>query len=120
MRGLGCPVRLILTEGQKGDALQAAALLGEKRPDIVLADAAYDANPFRILVRARGGRTIISNNPSRAGKHPLDKPLYRERHLIECRIGKFKQFHRVAIRYEKAARSYLAVVTLAVTILWLK
>ena len=120
MRGLGCPVRIILTAGQKGDAPQALPLLGEDRPEVVLADAAYDADPFRDVVQARGGRTVIPNNPSRATKHPLDKPLYRERHLIECCIGKLKQFRRVATRYEKTARNYLAIVTLAATILWLR
>ena len=120
MRGLGCPVRIILTAGQKGDAPQALSLLGEDRPEIVLADAAYDADPFRKEVRARGGRTIIPNNPSRAIRHPLDKPLYRERHLVERCIAKLKQFRRVATRYEKTARNYLSIVTLAATILWLQ
>ncbi|HLL30350.1 MAG TPA: IS5/IS1182 family transposase, partial [Allosphingosinicella sp.] len=30
------------------------------------------------------------------------------------------QFRRVATRFEKTARNYLAVVTLAATILWLR
>jgi transposase len=46
--------------------------------------------------------------------------LYKERHLIECRFAKLKQFRRVATRYEKTARNYLAIVTLAATILWLR
>lgn len=66
------------------------------------------------------GRTRGSNNPSRAITHPLDKPLYRERHLIECCIGKLKQFRRVATRYEKTARNYRAVVAIAATVIWLR
>jgi transposase len=31
-----------------------------------------------------------------------------------------KQFRRVATRFEKTARNFLAVVTLAATILWLR
>ena len=31
-----------------------------------------------------------------------------------------KQFRRVATRFEKTARNYLAVVTIAATVLWLK
>ena len=31
-----------------------------------------------------------------------------------------KQFRRVATRYEKTARSYLAVVTIAAAVLWLR
>ncbi len=120
MRGLGAPVRIVLTAGHRGDAPQAAALLGEDRPGVVLADAAYDADHLRALVRARGGHSVIPNNPSRTKKHPFDKPLYRERHLVEYCIGKLKQFRRVATRYEKTARNYLSIVTLAATILWLR
>ena len=67
-----------------------------------------------------GAVAVIPNNPSRSTKHPLDSDLYKERHLVECCIGKLKQFRRVATRYEKTARNYLAIVTLAATILWLK
>ncbi|HYG48353.1 MAG TPA: transposase, partial [Allosphingosinicella sp.] len=40
--------------------------------------------------------------------------------LIECCFSRLKQFRRVATRFEKTARNYLAVVTLAATILWLR
>ena len=120
MRGLGCPVRILLTAGQRGDAPQAAALLGEDQPEVVLADAAYDADHLRAAVDAAGAVAVIPNNPSRAAKPPFDKHLYKERHLIECCFAKLKQFRRVATRYEKTARNYLAVVTLAATILWLR
>jgi transposase len=120
VRGLGCPVRLILTAGHKGDAPQAAALLGEDRPGAVLADAAYDADHFRTTLARIGALAVIPNNPSRAQKYPLDRHLYKERHLVECCFSKLKQFRRVATRYEKTARNYFAVVTLAATVLWLR
>ncbi len=72
------------------------------------------------MIRARGGRTVIPDNPSRTKKHPLDERLHRERHPIECRIGRLEQFRRVATRHEKTARNSLPVVTLAATILWLR
>jgi transposase len=42
------------------------------------------------------------------------------RHLIEACFSKLKQFRRVATRYEKTARNYLAVVTIAATIIWIR
>ena len=63
---------------------------------------------------------VIPNNPSRALKYPLDKHLYAQRHLVECCFSKLKQFRRVATRFEKTARNYQAIVTLAATILWLR
>lgn len=120
MRGLGCPVRIILTAGQKGDVPQAADLLEGQRPAIVMADTAYDADHFRSLVARAGAIAVIPNNPSRATKLPFDKDLYKERHLVECCFSKLKQFRRVATRYEKTAGNFLAVLTIAATILWIR
>jgi transposase len=120
VRGLGCPVRITLTAGQKGDALQAAALIEGLAAEVVMADAAYDADHLRHAIAAKGALAVIPNNPSHAIKYPLDKHLYAQRHLIECCFSKLKQFRRVATRFEKTARNFLAVVTLAATILWLR
>jgi transposase len=120
VRGLGCPVRFILTAGQRGDAPQAAALLGDDRPAAVLADTAYDADHLRNRIEAADALAVIPNNPSRASKRPFDKDLYKERHLIECFFSKLKQFRRIATRYEKMARNYAAMVHLAATVIWLR
>jgi transposase len=109
-----------LTAGQRGDAPQALALLGDDRPEAVLADAAYDSDRFRQAIAEAGAVAVIPNNPSRALQHAFDKALYRERHLVECCFSRLKQFRRGATRYEKTARNYRAIVTLAATILWLR
>ena len=120
MRGLGCPVHFTLTAGQKGDAPHAGALIENLPAGIVIADTAYDSDHLRRIIADKGAVPVIPNNPSRARKYPIDKHLYAQRHLIECCFSKLKQFRRVATRYEKTARNYLAVVTLAATILWLR
>jgi transposase len=86
VRGLGCPVRFTLTAGQKGDAPQAAALIEGLPAEVVMADTAYDADPLRQAIAAKGAIAVIPNNPSRALKYPLDKHLYAQRHLVECCI----------------------------------
>jgi len=120
VRGLGCPVRFTLTAGQRGDAPQADALIDGLQAEAVMADAAYDSDRLRQKITEKGAVAAIPNNPSRARKHPLDKHLYAQRHLIECCFSKLKQFRRVATRFEKTARNYLAVVTLAAIVLWLR
>ena len=120
VRGLGTPVRFTLTGGQRGDCPQAYALIEGLPAQVVMADTAYDADPLRQAIAAKGAIAVIPNNPSRARKYPLDKHLYAQRHLIECCFSKLKQFRRVATRFEKIARNYLAIVTLAATILWLR
>lgn len=120
VRGLGCPVRFVLTAGQKGDAPQAATLMEDAPADFVIADAAYDADHIRDAAAEKGAEAVIPNNPSRSLKCPLDEHLYAQRHLVECCISKLKQFRRVATRYEKTARNYLAIVIIAATVLWLR
>jgi transposase len=120
VRGLGCPVRFALTAGQKGDAPQADALIEDLPAQVVMADAAYDSDRIRKAIADKGAVAVIPNNPSRARKYPLDKHLYAERHLVECCFSKLKHFRRVATRFEKTARNYQAVVTLAAIVLWLR
>jgi transposase len=120
VRGLGCPVRFTLTAGHRGDALQAGPLIEGLPAQVVMADTAYDADHFRQAIAAKGALAVIPNNPSRAQKHPLDAHLYAQRHLVECCFSRLKQFRRVATRFEKTARNYLAIVTLAAIVLWLR
>ena len=120
VRGLGCPVRFLLTAGHRGDSPQALPLIEDLPAEVVMADAAYDADKLRQAIAAKGAVAVIPNNPSRSLKHPLDKHLYAQRHLVECCFSKLKQFRRVATRFEKTARNYLAVVTIAAIVLWLR
>ena len=85
-----------------------------------MADTAYDADDLRRDIAAKGAVAVIPNNPARAIKYPLDKHLYAQRYLVECCFSKLKQFRRVATRFEKTARNYLAIVTLAAIVLWLR
>ena len=91
------------------------ALIEGLPADIVLADTAYDSDRLRDAIAI----AVIPNNPSRTQKHPLDKDLYAQRHLIECCFSKLKHFRIVATRFEKTATNYLAVVTIAAIVLWI-
>lgn len=113
-------MRFTLTAGQAGDAPQAGPLIEGMPAKVVMADTAYDADHFRAAIAQRGAIAVIPNNPSRAKKYPLDKHLYAQRHLVECCFSKLKQFRRVATRFEKTARNYLAVITVAAIALWLR
>jgi transposase len=120
VRGLGCPVRFVLTAGQAGDAPQAAALLDGQAAEAVIADTAYDADHICATIAEISAEAVIPSSPSRSRKYPLDTHLYAQRHLVECCISKLKQFRRVATRFEKTAQNYLAAVPIAAIVLWLR
>jgi transposase len=120
VRGLGLPVRYLLTGGERHDVTQAAALIAGLPADQVLADTAYDADHFRAEIAQAGAAAVIPCNPARAAKLPIDKEIYKARHLVECCISKLKHFRRIATRYEKTAKNFLAMITIAALALWLR
>ena len=48
-----------------------------------------------------------------------DQVLYAERYLVEHYFQKIKRFRRIAMRFEKLARNFLALVQLASVLVWL-
>ena len=87
----------------------------------MIADRGYDAD--KTLAHIEGTMEAVATIPpkkSRVVQRPCDYAAYKERHLIECLIGRLKRFRRVATRYDKYARRYLAFVHLACALTWLK
>ena len=117
---LGNPLRVRLTPGQRHEATQAPALVEGFATGWVIADTAFDSDDFRAGLAGRGIGTVIPSNKSRSRPIPHDQHLYKERHLVECFINKVKHFRRIATRYEKTARNFLAMVSLACTMIWLR
>lgn len=84
-----------------------------------VADRAYDAKPLVEGLEARGCTVVIPSNPTRARRREYDRWLYRERTLVENFFQRIKRLRRVAMRYEKLARNYMAFLHLASVLVWL-
>ena len=97
-------MRFILTAGQRNDITQAATLIADLFPEYVIADKAYDADDFILLLRKKGIEAVIPSKRTRKVQRVIDTELYKERHLIECCIGKLKHFRRVFSRFDKWRR----------------
>ena len=113
------PVRIVLSQGQSSDKTVASALIEGLEPgrDLV-ADRGYDSRAIIELVESRGGRAHIPTCRDRKVQRSVDRALYRQRNLIERFFNKLKHFRRIATRYDKTARNFLATVLLAATRLW--
>lgn len=118
--GLGNPLRLRLTAGERHDITQAAALIEGLSFDHIIADRGYTAQDFIDLVVESGAEPVIP--PKRNAKHPheYDQWLYRERHLVECFINKIKHFRRVFSRFDKLAKRYLGFLQFVSALIWLR
>ena len=80
----------------------------------------YDADWIRQDLLVRGVLPVIPSNPARNQPLLLDCELYRLRNRVERLNNRLKQFRAVATRYDKTAASYLALVQLAASYLWLR
>jgi transposase len=88
------------------------------RPERVAGDKGYSSPAIRRYLKGRRIRAII---PIKAGEAPdptFDREAYRERNIVERLINRLKQWRRIATRYEKRARNYLAMITIAAILLW--
>jgi transposase len=118
--GLGLPVEIVLTAGQESDIGQAKTLLGGHEFKAAIADKGYDSAEFVDHVESLGAQAVIPPRKSRTEQREYDRHLYKERNLAERFWHKAKQFRRVATRYDKTDRNYLAFVLLAAIMVLLR
>ncbi len=117
----GLPVRIVVTAGQAHDQGAVPELLDDLTENCdVVADRAYDSDAVLELIRQAGARAHIPSTSRRLVQRSVDPAIYRERNLAERFFNKIKQFRRIATRFDKLARNYLAAVLLASTRLWLR
>jgi transposase len=115
------PVRILLTAGQASDMTAVPMLLaGLPTPVTVVADRGYDSNAVIELIRRSGAEPNIPSTSQRRLRRSVDPAIYRQRNLVERFFCKLKQFRRVATRFDKLARNFLAATLLASTRLWLR
>ena len=92
----------------------------EVEPEIMIGDKAYDAQTIIEFIKTQGSNPVIPPKKNRIEQREYDKHLYKERHLVECFFCKLKEFRRIATRYEKLSVTYLAMVTIASCLIWLR
>lgn len=118
--GLGNPLRLLLTAGQRHDSPHAAALLDGWTFDRVIADRGYAGQPVIDQIVASGAEVVIPPHQRAKTQREYDRWWYHERHLVECFFNKIKHFRRVFSRFDKLARRYLGFVQFTSVLIWLR
>ena len=86
----------------------------------VVADRGYDGDAVLELIQQAGARAHIPSVRRRRTPRSVDREIYRQRNLVERFFNKLKHFRRIATRFDKLARNYLAAVLMASTRLWLR
>lgn len=115
----GLPVRLVLTPGQASDKTTFPQLIdGLRLARDVVADRGFFARAIIELIQARGAIAHIPSQSNVRIRRVVDPDVYRRRNLVERFFNKLKHFRRIATRFDKLARNFLAAVILASIRLW--
>ena len=101
------------------DAMMAPELVSAAGPiERLIADKAYDTNRLRSLLAEAKIEAVIPSVARRKPLIPYDREAYRQRNLIERMFARLKDFRRVATRYDKLARNFLAGTLMAAVLIW--
>src|SRR3979411_3090887 len=110
---------ILLTGGEAHDCPVAERLIRRVKPSKhMLGDKAYDSAELREALNERGTRPVIPNRSNRKQPFSFNKRLYKLRWRIESAFNRLKDFRRIATRYDKLARNYLASVCIAAALVW--
>lgn len=115
MNGLGHATKFVLSPGQDADICHADTLLAGTDPAVVIADKGYDKQELVDTIELRGGEAVIPSRANRTEPRVIDTDRYKDRNVVERFWARMKQYRRVATRYEKTARNFLAFLHLAAT-----
>ena len=111
----------MLTGGQVHDSVMLKPALSQLNitESMILADKAYGSVENRQYISDCGAEYCIPPKKNTMNPWDCDYHHYKERHLVECFFMKIKDYRRIAMRFEKLARRFLAMVHLASCLVWL-
>lgn len=112
-------MELCLGPGEEADINRADELLAQHQPKAVIADKGYDADDLVETIRQRGALAVIPPRRNRTKPRKFSKQRYKTRNLVERFVNRIKHYRRIATRYEKTARNFLAFVHLASSLVML-
>ena len=81
----------------------------------VVGDKGYDRKRNREQLRSQGCDPCIPSRRNTKIPEQYNEDLYKARHCIENLFQRIKVFRRVATRYEKSKRMFLAMIVFSVS-----
>jgi transposase len=99
-----------------------AQTLVRKRPERLVADAAYESDQFDAKLAQRGIELIAPHRSDRKRKTQDGRPLrrYRRRWKVERLFAWLQNYRRIVVRYERHAENFLGMLHLACCIILLR
>lgn len=109
----------MLTPGNRHDMTMAKTCIAALPPSLELvADKGYDSNDLRAWLASRGTKAVIPPKRHRKTTLDFDAIAYKQRNVIERMFCRFKDWRRIAMRFDRNITTFMATITLAATVIW--
>jgi transposase len=83
-------------------------------------DKGYDSNAIRVKLQAHQITPVIPPKKNRKEPIAYGEALYKLREQVERFFNRLKQFRRIATRYDKRGRTYVAFIHIVAAVLVIK
>ena len=118
-RSCGRPLRLDIPGGQVHDSQMMDVFLDWATPPLAIAaDKAYGSRKIRCQIADEGAVAVIPAKSNERQPASHDPNLDAQRNIVERFFCKMKDMRRLATRFEKKARNFLAMSHIFEIICW--
>jgi transposase len=109
----------MITPGNVHDMRVAKACIAAMPASAELVgDKGYCNNDLREWLEERGTTPVIPNKRNRRVHHPCDPEIYKQRNIVERMFCRFKDWRRVATRFDRNVKNFMATIAIAATVIW--
>lgn len=84
----------------------------------LVGDKGYDSDDLRQWLAGRGTTAVIPPKKNRKVQLDCDRGIYRQRNIIERMFCRFKDWRRVATRFDRNVSTFMATITIAAIVIW--
>ena len=105
--------------GNRGKRSGESRLEGARAPLAVVADKTFGSRAIRQLIADDGALAVIPSKSNAREPIPHDAGLYKMRNIVERFFCTMKDMRRLATRFEKLSRNFLAMIHIFAIRLWI-
>jgi transposase len=115
----GRPCVLLLTPGNVHDCKVAQRCIEALPPSAKLvADKGYDSQALREWLQERGTEPVIPPRRNRKIQYDYDKVVYKQRNVVERMFCRFKDWRRIATRFDRNLKNFMGAICIAAAVIW--
>ncbi len=84
----------------------------------LVADKGYDSRPLREWLAERGTQPVIPPRKNRKIQYHYDAAIYKQRNVVERLFCRIKDWRRIATRFDRNIKNFMAAIALAAAVIW--